>query len=247
MSSWIGKLAVACAAALMAGSGWASGHREVLRIQCGQGMALAFEARPYDGNMAGSSSVARRYVVHGPGNRVRMAPHLWFERYYANLYHLLPTHPDTLRTTRLRIATDGLAHPGGRFDVADTLYLPPEQFSRIEFETLAACVTGQADSIRQALGEVQIQSRTLLGLMRTHAGFGVNGIARLIHEPVPVAGVYAGSGSQFLLVAHDGTATLRRNYTSNNAMPPPRVVGRVVQGRGKRRTLRRICPCAYFI
>ena len=179
----------------------AARFRPIAQTQCDEGRFVV-EARPYQGNMAGTSRVALRYLYQG----VSLAA-LRYEAYDHELDAYLLA--DRKRTVEFGLSTDRddpeLKY--GYYDNGDTLYLPPERFTEAQFVSLAECLWYARKMLRIELESSKIKGRTAFGLMKTQASSGVNGIARLVYAPFPFLGVF-GNRHRLILVERDGSIVI---------------------------------------
>lgn len=225
---WLGL----CAGALLAGGAHASAR--ILELDCA-GQPFVVEARPFAENAAGSSQVDVRYRYRGqPLAAIR------YEIFYKNLDAYLQRDAARTRAFGLNLDTVGTSRLHG-YDWGDTLYLPPDAFSASDFERLAACLEAERERIRRTFADVSITSRTFLGLMKTRTSMPVTGIARLVHAPAPIAGLYGVGNWYFVLVEAGGRVLVHSNFTANN--PPVSTALGEVRRDGRRPTL--LAPARY--
>ena len=225
---WLGL----CAGTLLAGVAHAS--ERILELDCA-GQPFVVEARPFAENAAGSSQVDVRYRYRGqPLAAIR------YEIFYKNLDAYLQRDAERTRTLGLNLDTSGANRRHGH-DWGDTLYLPPDAFSTAEFERLATCLGGERERIRHTFANASITSHTFLGLMKTRASMPVTGIARLVHAPTPIAGLYGIGNWYFVLVDANGQVLVHSDFTANN--PPVSTTLGEVRRDGGRPTL--LAPAHY--
>ena len=187
----------------------AAQFQSVLTLACA-GSEFVIDARPFAENSAATSSLQMRYRY---GDKILSA--VRFEAFYRNLESLRLAQPPPTREFGLRLALDGASHTGGTVEAGDSLYLAPDIFTRAQFDALGTCIAANSADIRHQLQRAVITSKTLLGLMRTQARTGLDGIARLSYTESPVHDIYSG-GWYFLLLRSDGQVWLHSNFTANN-------------------------------
>lgn len=203
----------------------------VVSLPCADGEFIV-DARPYRANAAGTSAVELRHRYRG----VRLEG-IDYEAYYRNLDRYLHQGAPTVYNLGLRLDTRGQSRSGGDgHQRGDTLYLPPGAFSAIQVERLADCLARQQARLQQAFATAEVRGSTFLGLMKTRAGIGRDGIARLVHADAPLLGVY-GDGSRLVLVERGGRVLLQTNHTAGSAAESTEW-GRLSPRAGKKPVLR---------
>jgi len=219
---WAAALALS---GLGAGVAQASGWRPIAQIPCDAG-GFEIAGRPFARNEGGGSQLELRYRFRG-----RVLDAISFEDHYHNLSAYLPADTASTIEFGLRLNTSGLSRPGGSFQRGDTLYLDPARFDSTEFRPLGQCLLDHHRDLAHAIHSTTLRSRGgLLGLGTYHTTTGRDGIARLVHAPSPLAGLYRHTG--LLIVEQSGRVLLRTDLTANN--PAEEVmIGTVAHGRGK--------------
>lgn len=201
-------LLVLCLA--LAGTAMAQSFQPVTRLDCPAGEFIV-DARPWGANEAGSSQVELRYRYRG----VALAA-IHYEAYYRNLDPWLRQGNPRIYNLGLNLDTSGASKRSG-YDRGDTLYLPPNTFTQTEVEDLFDCLARRhATALRRDFERAQIGGSAFLGLMKTRAGTGRNGVARLVHADAPLTAVYDGGG-RLILVERGGRVLVQTNQTANNA------------------------------
>lgn len=207
----------------------AQSFQTVSSISCPDGN-LVVDARPFNQNEAGSSAVDIRYRY-----KDRELDAIRYELYYKNLETYLRQGGPPIYNFGLNLDTSGASRTHG-YDSGDTLYLPPSAFSRAEVDRLANCIVNQHQTIRRDFERAEISSQAFLGLMKTRASLGVNGIARIVHADAPIAGLY-GSHWYIVVVERGGRVLLHTNATANSA-PESAMLGQVIPRPDGKRVLR---------
>lgn len=203
-------LLVLLSSALPETSALAASFQPVSRLACADG-DFVVDARPYGGNAAAGSQLEMRYRYKG----VELAA-LSYEGAYASLAPYLRQGSPPIYRFGLRLDVDGNGGYGGDYETGPTLYLPPAVFSGAEAERLAACIAEHHAAIRSDLERAVVTGSTALGLMRTRAQPGIDGIARLVHADAPIVGLYGG-GWYCVLVERSGRVRLHTTYTGRSA------------------------------
>jgi len=202
-------LSLLCCLAIGGTHAMADTFQPVTHLACPGGDFIV-DARPWGENEAGSSQMELRYRYRG---MVLAAIH--FEAYYRNLDPWLRQGSPRIYNLGLNLDTSGTSKRSG-YDQGDTLYLPPSAFQQAEVEDLFDClVQRHAAVLRRDFERAQITSGAFLGLMKTRAGTGRSGVARLVHAEAPITGIY-GSGWLLILMERGGRALLHTNMTANN-------------------------------
>lgn len=202
-------LQLLCGLAMTGTYAMANTFQPVTHLACPGGDFIV-DARPWGENEAGSSQVELRYRYRG----LALAA-IHYERYYRNLDPWLRQGSPRIYNLGLNLDTSGGSRRHG-YDQGDTLYLPPSAFTQVEVEDLFDCLAGKhTATLRRDFERAQIGSSALLGLMKTRAGTGRNGVARLVHADAPLTGIY-GSGWLLILVERGGRVLLHTNLTANN-------------------------------
>ena len=208
----------------------AASFQPVSRLAC-PGGDFVVDARPYGENAAAGSQLEMRYRYRD----VELAA-LSYEGAHASLAPYLRQGSPPVYDFGLRLDTDGAGGYGGDYETGPTLYLPPAVFSGGDAERLAACIAERHAVIRGDLERAVVRSRTVLGLMKTRAQPGIDGIARLVHTDAPIVGLYDG-GWYGVLVERGGRVRLHTTYTGRHAGEAV-TWGQVEQRPGRRPVLR---------
>lgn len=181
----------------------------VLNIEC-SGEFFVVQGRPYNKNEAGSSSIELQYLY-----REKPLQSMNYESFYKNLDFFLMKDKEQTRIFGLQLITDGASHFGGSYEAGHTLYIPPTDFLKSDFENLSLCIEKNSSKIKEGFKNAIIKGSFLFGLMETKAKVGLNGIARLIYANSPILQIYG--HHPFILIERSGSVSIRTNFTANNS------------------------------
>lgn len=195
---------------LLGAPAMAKSFQPVSRLACPDGDFIV-DARPYGENEAAGSAVEMRYRYKG----TELAE-LSYEGRYASLAPYLRQGNPPIYNFGLRLDSDGKGGYGGQYENGPTLYLPPSDFSAAETERLATCIAERHAAIRSDFERAVITSSTFLGLMKTRAKLGIDGIARIVHADAPIVGLYGDDG-YCVVIERGGRVLLHTTYTGNTA------------------------------
>ena len=189
-------------------SAYARSFQPILRLACPSG-EFAMDARPYEGNAAGSSRVEQRYRYRG----VDLA-FINYEAYYHNLNSYMRQASRMTYHLGLELDTSGASKTSGAYQSGDTIYLPPNRFSSDEARQLASCLAMNQHIIRDAFQTNVIRGRTFLGLMATRSRISHSGVARVVFADAPIKDIY-GDFIDIVVVEKTGRVVILTNLVAS--------------------------------
>ena len=180
----------------------AGNKQKIYEHSCKTGSFEIF-GTPYNKNEAGSHSIKVEYFFQG-----KELFSINLEEYYFSLNPFLKGIGKKNTTTfGLNLPTDGKSQYGGRYETGASLFMSPSDFSEHEYKDLSQCIKQNNAAIGTAFNTKTIESSALLGLMRTRARYGADGIARLYYYPKPFQAIFTHDWS-FAVVEHSGEVKL---------------------------------------
>lgn len=185
-----------------------SEFQEVFTLTCAD-IVLTAEARLFSPNEGGSAKKELRFRV-GKTN----IHNIRIEEYYKNLDEFLPKDAPSLDFP-LKISTDGLNHYGGEYEYGVTLFIPPSQFSKKEFENIHTCISDNFPYVREVMQNKVLKESYLLGLYSVKTTLGLDGIAKMIYAEFPFMGIYT-NGRYALFIINNRDAILKVNNTADD-------------------------------